>query len=246
MNKLSSFASQRITGLVLTALVVCALAYGGTMRIQAAPANQQDNPDSPIATPTWTPTLFPSDTPPAEATATPVVLSTDTPIPLPTDTPFLPATATPVAPPAAGETPVLPPVGGELAPSATAQPILPPPPFGPTATPTIVGAEPLSPTLLLAPGASLSLRERIDPVLFIDNLVVATGYVWLCFATLAILTAAVGAILWVTRRRNRAAAIAALPSAPNAPPAAPAAPATSNAPRVAARRKTSPPRDDFE
>ncbi len=93
------------------------------------------------------------------------------------------------------------------------------------------------------------MQRRLDRALFIDNLVIALGYVWMCFGVLAMIGAALGGV-WLWQRRSRSpsqrvpdpgqpdpqppAATYAQPPPP-APPPAPA--------RVAARRSSPPPQD---
>ncbi|MFZ2489302.1 MAG: hypothetical protein WAZ19_14415 [Anaerolineae bacterium] len=225
--------------------------------------------NTPLAQPTPTAT----DTALPNATATPTALpgntippaSTGTPLPQPTNTAPAPATAT-VPPPAPGVTPNntvaaptdLPPLPADsgqpgLAPTRTPQPILPPPAVPLAGTATITATQSLTGTNSLISGTApsaprQSLRERLDPVLFIDNLVVAFGYVWMCFATLIILALTLAAILFVGRRRarqNQAVPPLQPETAPPRPfPTPPSAPPAS--PRVAARRRPSPPPPDLE
>jgi hypothetical protein len=99
------------------------------------------------------------------------------------------------------------------------------------------------PTEGKAPAEEQTVQRRLDPALFIDNMVIAFGYVWMCFGLLAIVAAALGGVfLW--RRRNRLPAQPVPdpgppPAAQQSPPAPPPSPPT----RVAARRSSPPPQD---
>lgn len=202
---------------------------------QVSPPTETPDPNSPLPSPTFTVTPFPSDTPteslPApDATATP---------PLPADTPPPPVDATPVAPTAAP-----PPL--ETATATAPAPLLVVPLATPAApvTATVAGeTPPPTPTvralvILPAEPTASTPERRIDPALFIDNLVIAFGYVWICLGALALVIAALGAVLLL--RRPQRPASAAAPSAPSrpAPSAAPPPPPPPPAPgRVAARHR---------
>jgi hypothetical protein len=199
--------------------------------------------DTPAVLATDTPTALPTDTPFAFPTDTPFVLPTDTPFVFPTDTPFVFPTDTPLAPIDSPTPPVLAP-----------EPILPPP--APPFTPDQPITMPLDAILVIPPPAEETApiedaagRRRLDPALFIDNLVIAFGYVWMCFGGLAMVAAALGGV-WLWRRRSRPPAqpvpdpgqtTAQPPTAASAPPPPPAPPPAPT--RVAARRRSSPPPD---
>ncbi len=210
---------------------------------QGASTNTPD-PNSPLPTPTPTWTLVPTDTPTLVVTPsdTPVLLPTDTPFIFPTDTPFVFPTDTPLAPPIDAPTPPMP----------TPEPILPPPALPPTSSQPIT--VPLDAILVIpppgeetAPAEEETDQRRLDLALFIDNLVIAFGYVWMCFGALALIGAALGGV-WLWRRRSRPPA-QPVPNperpAPQPPTASPVqSPPTAPAPastRVAARRRSSPP-----
>jgi hypothetical protein len=90
-----------------------------------------------------------------------------------------------------------------------------------------------------APAEDQAVARRLDAALFIDNLVIAFGYVWMCFGGLAILGAALaGVLLWRRRTRPPEQAVPA-PGAPLAPPPPPAPT------RVSARHRPTP-RDDLD
>jgi hypothetical protein len=95
-----------------------------------------------------------------------------------------------------------------------------------------------------APIEDATGRRRLDPALFIDNLVIAFGYVWMCFGALAIAGAALGGV-WLWRRRSRPPAQPVPdPGQPAAqPPAKAPAPPPPASTRVAARRGSPPPED---
>jgi hypothetical protein len=257
--------------MLLVALLLLALAAGllwtprgqvalADLLLQATTTNTPD-PNSPLATPTptWTPfptdtpttVVTPSDTPAAPPTDTPVVFPTDTPVVFPTDTPFVLPTDTPFVLPT--NTPLAP-IDAPMPPTLAPEPILPPPAPPPTSDQPIT--VPLDVILVIPPPAEEAApvdeetdQRRLDPALFIDNLVIAFGYVWMCFGGLAIIGAALGGF-WLWRRRSRPPAQAVpdpgQPAAqppmtmpvqppPSAPPPAPT--------RVAARRRSSPPHD---
>jgi hypothetical protein len=212
---------------------------------------------SPSATPSATPTavLLPTDTPFVPATATPVALPTDAPLVLPTDTPFLLPTDTPFAP-------VIEPVFGSPLDTPTpiaagaAPPILPPAALAPSLSLSQPMTAPLE-TLITgamaaqekAPVEAQPARRRLDPALFIDNLVIAFGYVWMCFGLLALAGAALGGVFLWRRRRQPPAQPVPDPGQPAA--VRPAAPPAQQPPeqqppaptRVAARRSSPPPQD---
>jgi hypothetical protein len=199
--------------------------------------------DTPVVLPTDTPSALPSDTPTALPTDTPFVFPTDTPFVFPTDTPFVFPTDMPLAP-----------IGTPTPPVLAPEPLLPPPAPPPTSDQPIT--VPLDVILVIPPPAEEGApveeatdQRRLDPALFIDNLVIAFGYVWMCFGALAMVGAAVGGV-WLWRRRSRppaqpvpdpGQATAQPPTAASAPPLPPAPPPAPT--RVAARRRSSPPPD---
>jgi hypothetical protein len=172
-----------------------------------------------------------------------LVFPTDTPLVFPTDTPFVFPTDTPLAPIDSPTPPVLAP-----------EPMLPPP--APPMTSGQPMTIPLDAILVIPPPAGEAApveeatdQRRLDPALFIDNLVIAFGYVWMCFGGLAMVAAALGGV-WLWRRRQRppaqpvpdpGQATPQPPTAASAPPPPPAPPPTST--RVAARRQPPPPQD---
>ena len=201
---------------------------------QVSPPTNTPDPNSPIPTPTFTPTPFPTDTPteplPTDTplpplTDTPLPALTDTPLPALTDTPLPTSTLPdlqPIQPIATPETPT---------PTATATATSSPTPW-PTSTlraVVIVPAEPSEP----AP------EPRIDPALFIDNLVIAFGYVWFCLGGLFVVIVALGALLlWRRPRNSLAVPVAGDQPAPppNQPPVQPPPPPPPPQ-RVAARHR---------
>lgn len=176
---------------------------------QVSPPTFTPDPNSPVPTPTFTPTPFPTDTPtepfptdtlPALATDTPLPALTDTPLPALTDTPLPTATLADLQP---------------IQPLAT--PDTPTPTASPTPWPTstlravvVLPAEPSQP----------ASQPRIDPALFIDNLVIAFGYVWFCLGGLFVVIVALGALLLWRRPRNQLAVPVA--GGQSAPPNQPA------------------------
>lgn len=193
--------------------------------------------------------MLPTDTPVVPATPTPIALPTDTPFVLPTDAAMAPPAEPVFGSPLDTPTPTL---------AVAAPPILPPIAPGPSSgmsQPITVPLEALVTGALAAenkaPVEEQATQRRLDPALFIDNLVIAFGYVWMCFGLLAIAGAALGGVfLW--RRRNRrpeqpvpdpgqepAARTAQPPAPPSPPPTPPSPPPT----RVAARRSSPPPQN---
>ena len=226
------------------------------------------DPNSPLPTPTWTPTLFilPTDTPPVvlPTDTPPAILPTDTPpVVLPTDTPApgVPPLDTPLPPPPA------------LVPTAT-PPIMLPPPVAPLAvtplpTATITGTLDILVVTPTPPGAGGPTAARpgkrtLDRALFVDNLVIAFGYVWRCLGWLLLLAVVIATFLW-WRRRNQPPEQRIPPAGPalppprpavrtNEPPSPPAAPTvaenraaqTDSVPRVAARHQLRPADEEFD
>lgn len=105
-----------------------------------------------------------------------------------------------------------------------------------------------------APADEQAASRRLDPALFIDNLVIAFGYVWMCLGLLAIAGAALGGVfLWRRRKRPPAQPVPDPGPQPAAPPTTRPAkppvqqPTTTPPPppptRVAARRSSPPPQD---
>ena len=186
---------------------------------QVSPPTETPDPNSPIPTPTFTPTPFPTDTPTEPSpTDMPVQALTDTPLPALTDTPLPALTDTPL--PVLTDTPLPTSTAADLQPI---QPIATPE----TPTPTVTATETASPTpwptstlravvVLPAKPAEPATGPRIDPALFIDNLVIAFGYVWICLGGLLLVIVALGAYLLQRRPRN----LQATPVTP--PPAQPA------------------------
>ncbi len=251
--------------IVLVALALIALAVGlalvprgevalADLLFQSPPTNTPD-PNSPLSTPTPTWTPFPTDTPtPLETpTDTPPLPPTDTPVPRPTDTPVVFPTDTPRF-----ELPSDTPTAPALAPQPTATPdALLAPPVPPT-EPTLTG--PLTMTLEIIDIVPLESAageraaepavqpRRLDAALFIDNMVIAFGYVWMCFGVLAMMAAALGGF-WLWRRRAQPPAQRVPdPGTAPAPPPATGSGATPSVPppppaRPAARRTSPPPKD---
>jgi hypothetical protein len=127
--------------------------------------------------------------------------------------------------------------------------LLPPPAPPPTSDQPIT--VPLDVILVIPPPAQdtapveeETAQRRLDPALFIDNLVIAFGYVWMCFGALALVGAALGGV-WLWRRRSRPSAQPVPDPGQPAPQPPKAAPVQSPPapPRVAARRRSSPPPD---
>lgn len=171
------------------------------LALQATDTNTPDA-SSPLATPTWTPTPLPTNTP------TP--LPTNTPIPLPTNTPIPPQTSTPQAPPTNTPIIIVPTDGatmapGQLLPTPTPFPS-PAPPLFPNltlvATATTTPTSTATPTPTGQPGEIPPEDAGLDLALLIDNLVIASAYVWLCCGLLVLLLAAGGFVFLLQRREG--------------------------------------------
>lgn len=271
---------RRNDPILLAALLLLSIAVGlallprgqvalADLLFQSPPTNTPD-PNSPLPTPTPTWTPFPTDTPtPVETpTDTPTPQPNDTPTPFPTDTPFVFPTDTPFVFPT--DTPFAFPTDTPFElPTDTPPPLAPQPTFTPGAmlappAPPVEPAqtEPLTLTLEIIdvlPLAAAGERaaepaaepRRLDAALFIDNLVIAFGYVWMCFGALTLMAAALGGF-WLWRRRAQPPAqrvpdpgpapAPPLPAGPENAPPPPAPPPT----RVAARRSSSPPPQDLD
>lgn len=200
----------------------------------------------------------PVDTPgPSSPLATP----TFTPLPLPTETlPVAPATGVTPAPPLPSVEPPAVAPGNTPTPTVwLAEPIPLPEPSPQFIEPIIVPPEgapgqPAAPEDR-APVEAQATARRLDLALFIDNLVIALGYAWLCYGLLAIVGAVLGGALLLRRRSRPSRQPGSGPTPPSPapgerptsppPPAAPDAPAgpPPSAPRVAARRQPPPPPD---
>jgi hypothetical protein len=261
--------------MLLVALLLLAIAAGLALapRGQVAfadllfqSATNTPDPNSPQQTPTFTGTPTPTGTPTATETPTETptaqVLPTDTPAEKPTETPPAPPTDTPPPPPT--DTPPPPPTQPAFV-SPIDTPTPPPvPPIEPPAVPqpALEPGQPITLPLEAAmPGAGAAEERaavqeeaparRLDPALFIDNLVIAFGYVWMCFGVLALVGAALGGLFLWRRRRQPPSQPAPTPGQPagqpagQAPPAQPPPPPPPPPPhtRVAARHQPSPPTD---
>jgi hypothetical protein len=257
---------------VLATLATLAIADSGTEAsvgglFQSPPTTTPD-PNSPLPSPSATPS--PSPTAPIVETPTPLA-----PTPVPVETP------TPVPPPATPTPIPIPTMPSEIVPTVPPPfPTEPLPPPEPTAVPEPPVA-PVQPTLILTQALTATLgmeappaeqeqlppadaERRFDLALFIDNFVVALGYIWICCGALVLAAAGVGAVVFL-RRPSRSRSPQQPASVPPYQPAAgspvtapepevwsappPAAPATSGQPdatpppqpRPAARHKPSPP-----
>lgn len=229
----------------------------------------QTNPNSPQPTPTFTDTPPPTNTPLFTATPAPTntpvatagpgtpTLPPATDTPLPTDTPAdqEQAAPTPTWTPPPPATDLQPPFQSPISPPTptpvlgVAPPPVPPPLVPPS--PTIEAGAPLTSSseivLLVRPldgpsaAAEAGTARRLDAALFIDNLVIAAGYVWACFGVLALVAALVGGTLLL--RRNQRSRQNPPPSVqpPPATPPSPAQPAPRAAPRPDRRGPTPPP-----
>lgn len=260
--------------MLLVALLLLAIATGLTLvphgqvaladLLFQSPATNTPDPNSPLPTPTPTWTPFPTDTPAPLETPTdiPAAPPTDTPVVFPTDTPFVPPTDTPVVFPTdtpfvlPTETPLAPPIVAPTPPVLAPEPILPPPASPLTSEQPIT--VPLEVVLVIPPPAEepapveeQAVQRRLDPALFIDNLVIAFGYVWMCFGSLAMVAAGLGGV-WLWRRRARPPAQRVpdpgqpATQPPTTTPVQAQSPAAAPAPsptRVAARHRSSPPQD---
>ncbi|MEI2690440.1 MAG: hypothetical protein V9H69_12335 [Anaerolineae bacterium] len=275
--------APRLTGehaLLLALLLVALLtgiagtsasAAGGWADLLFQSATNTPDPNSPQQTPTPTTTPTPSETPTSTGTPTETPSETPTAQVLPTDTPAEKPTEPPPAPPT--DTP-LPPPSDTPAPSPTEPAFVSPvstpaPPIEPPAVPQ-PALEPVQPITLsleaaipdadAAKGPAAVEEEaparRLDPALFIDNLVIAFGYVWMCFGMLGIAGAALGGLFLWRRRRQPPSQPAPAPGQPAGPPAGqrpppqppqpPSPPFPPSPPpptRVAARHRPSPPTD---
>jgi len=275
-NHIRSARKSQLTreALLLAALLLIAVAAGLALVPRGGPAladrlflssTNTPDPNTPVQTPTATgtpnaaatstPTATPSETPSDTPSATPttLVLPTDTPTPPPSDTPSLPPTAPPVLPSTdTPAPPLLDPLLGSPLDTPTPTPVLALP------GPALEQSQPI--TLPLAidgaaePRAAVqeeAAARRLDPALFIDNLVIAFGYVWMCFGVLALVGAALGGLFLWRRRRQPPSQPAPTPGQPagqpagQAPPAQPPPPPPPPPPhtRVAARHQPSPPTD---
>ncbi len=189
------------------------------------------------STPTATAVALPTDTPTAPPTDTPLALPTETPVPAPT----IPLFDSPISPP----TPTAVLVAPLVPPSSAPQPsVAPSQPITLPLEATVTGntaAEDKAPATAEEPAAP----RRLDPALFIDNLVIAFGYVWMCFGLLAVAGAALGGIFLWRRRAHPPAQAVPGPDQPAAPPSAPppSAPPPPPPTRVAARHRSTPPTD---
>lgn len=265
--------------LLLAALLLIAVAAGLALvprggpaladRLFQSPPTNTPDPNTPVQTPTATGTPDFTETPtltatPSEtashtpsATPTSLVLPTDTPTALPTDTPFLPPTEPPVLPSTdTPAPPLLDPLLGSPLDTPTPTPVLalPGPTLGlsqPITLPLAVDAA--AETGAAEPRAAVqeeAAARRLDPALFIDNMVIAFGYVWMCFGLLTLAGAGLGGLLLWQRRRRQPAQPAPTPGPTSVP--RPATPATAPPPaapppppptRVTARRGSPPPKD---
>lgn len=216
-------------------------------------------------TPTWTSTPPFTETPTGTSTPSFIDAPTGTSTPLPSDTPFLPPTPPPLIDTPTPAAPLPP------QPEPTPQPDLPPaaintpstffPPMPtpiptpvplpyrtPTPTPT-AEVTPTEPVIALEPPAPPSAPAEepgLDLALFIDNLVIAVGYFWLCCGALVVLGGLAGGA-WLMLRKQQAAAGPATPmpspARPRRPGPGPGNPRQSAASPPARRPVTTRPPD---
>jgi hypothetical protein len=190
-----------------------------------SPPTDTPDPNSSLPTPTFTHT--PSPTSPTTPTGTTLPSSTPsaTSTLFPTATLF--ATDTLSAPDFVTDTPAptWTPYPEQAPPSADLQPPFESPLQPPTPTPVLGVAPPAavptvavqaSPTLTTSAEIVLLVRpldgqpaaaeadsaRPLDTALFIDNMVIAAGYVWTCFGVLALIAGVVGGVL-LLRRSHR-------------------------------------------
>lgn len=207
----------------------------GSSAIPTQPAGEISTP-----TPTWTPVLLPDQFTP---TFPPQPVATATAVgPAATSQPALPPPATATALPGTGLVPPPPPT--QVVPTVPA--------VAPSPTPTpIVGIVIVRPP---TQDAQPVAERSFDLALFIDNLVVAFGYVWIACGLLLLPLAVIGGFLLARRPRQPYTPVhippapqppgtqtGAAPPPPQPPPAAPppVEPASSGgSQRVAARRRS--------
>ena len=212
-------------------------------------------------------TVAPTTEVPSPTAPSGLVPTVPPPLPTETFTP-VPVVDTPL--------PTQPPAGGVIPPTPTAIPL--PAPGLPTPVQTVttisgsitstIGVEvpPVEP--VPAPSAPSESERAFDLALFIDNFVIALGYIWICCGILFLVAAVIGGV-WFLRRPARSRTAPSNPAAPpyqppagpppvtpqswSAPapstpqpadPAQPAAPGPDK-PRAAARHWQAPP-DDFD
>lgn len=203
-----------------------------------SPPTALPNQNSPLPTPTATPSSPPPVAPTAPLPPSPTPLPTATPPPAPTATPVstrplatarptdTPAAATETTPASQFPTPtpaaappaaISPTPAGWLPPTPTPMPTLEVLPYQlPLLAPTVEIT--ITPTPLATASQAQPAEPRpvgkLDPVLLIDNLVIAFGYVWLCCGALIVL-GLIAAGVWLLSRRQPG------PPLPPPPPAGP-------------------------
>lgn len=236
-----------------------------TLLFQQSPNTPTPDPNSPVVTPTFTPVPPPTvavDTPTSPPSPTmPVDIVPTVPPPFPTET-FTPF-PTPEVPTPVISTPT-PPANGVIPPTPTAVAV--PPPGEPLAPPVLATLQALTGTLgaEAPPGTSLAespadTGRAFDLALFIDNFVIALGYIWICCGVLFLIAAAIGGVLFLRRPARARTTPQTPPRAPYQPPSSSSAPGpapwapqdsaaaapfqASAQPRPAARHRAAPPSD---